>query len=130
MLLTHLVVMMCVCVCVCVCVCTQSQGAALLHRLSRSVLHALLSAPSSIGNVDAFDALLNEHEQDETGVIINSHYTTNTASAGAAQCKCHDWQVERGLMTVMWSDSPGLEVRPHTHTDTHTHTHTHRGRER
>lgn len=85
------------------------QASAALYDISRSVLRALVSAP--VGCVEEFDKLLDQ-TPDGTSLLQVNHYKRIADSAGADNCVCHAWHVDKSLLSVVWYAEyhEGLEV--------------------
>ncbi len=89
-----------------------AQASAVLHDIARSVLRAFVSAPDCLGDAARLDALLDQSPAG-TSLLHANKYKTAEEDAGAPHCGSHRWHKDRGLVTVGWSASPGLEVRTH-----------------
>lgn len=82
----------------------------ILHDIARCVLRTFVSAPEGIGSAARLDELLNQSPGGTSCLMIDK-FKTSKEDPRAAHCRCHDWYKNFGLLDVVWSVLPGLEVR-------------------
>ncbi len=82
--------------------CACAQATSRLDDLARNVLLAALGAPGSPAQAEGFRQLLEEPPAAPTGHgVLHVNLYKPAGTPGAAQCPCHQWHVDKGLLTVV-----------------------------
>lgn len=90
--------------------CLFTQASVILHDIARCVLRTFVSAPDGIGSAERLDRMLDETPGGTSGLLADKLKTVEE-DPQAAYCRSHDWYKTLGLLDVVWSVEPGLQVR-------------------